>query len=205
MKNLLLSMLMILALTGFANDKYEKNMTKNIELLYSASNIEELQTVANAFQRIATIEKEEWLPNYYCSLAYLWMATSSEDMTQRDKWLDQSQVILDRATSLESDNSEIVVQGFILMIKVTVDSATRGATFAPRSFAEFSKSVQLNPENPRALFFKGQMEFGTAQFFKSDTAPGCATMTKSLELFDNFTPESAIYPNWGADFAKKNC
>jgi len=204
MKLIVLILSMTSVISSIAGDKYTKNMEANLEELYAANSIEALQNVANKFDRIASIEKDEWLPGYYGSLAYVWIATREEDPTQKDKWLDQAQAMLDESKVIKGSDTEIVaLQGFIYMMKLTVDPATRGQVFSQKAFAEFSKAVQMNDQNPRALFFKGQMEFGTAKFFKADTSPACDTMAKSLELFDNFTPESALHPNWGAGFAKR--
>lgn len=194
---------------AIAGDKYAKRMEGNLKELYAAQTIEELQTVANKFDRISSVEKAEWLPGYYGSLAYVWMATREEDLAQKDKWLDQAQTLIDNAKTVNDTHSEIAaLQGFIYMIALTVDPASRGQVYGPKASAEFGKAVGIDPQNPRALFFKGQMEFGTAQFFKMDTTPACDTMAKSLELFNKFTPETAIHPNWGENFTKRtveNC
>ena len=204
MKSLVIIILISLGYFTQVNDRFAKSMQANIEELYAAQSIEALQAVANKFERIATVEKEEWLPGYYGSLAYIWMATREQDKPQLDKWLDQAQTMLDKSLALQENNSEVTaLQGFIYMMRVTVDPASRGQVYSQKAFAEFGKAVSLDERNPRAMFFKGQMEHGTAQFFKMDTAPACGTMAKSLELFDNFTPESSIHPNWGQGYAKK--
>ena len=204
MRSIIVTLLASLSFLSHGEDRFSKNMSSNIEALYTAGTIEELQAVANKFERIASVETDQWLPGYYSSLAYIWMATREEDLATRDKWLDQSQLMLDKSISiLENDSEIIALQGFIYMMRVTVDPASRGQVYSQKAFAEFGKAVSLDERNPRAVFFKGQMEFGTAQFFKMDTAPACATMTQSLELFDNFTPKTEIHPNWGSGYARK--
>ena len=209
MKNMILIAIILLPMTIMASDKYLKSMTSNIEALYDANSIEDLQSVANKFDRVASAEPEEWLPRYYAALANTWMATREEDLSKKDEYLDVAQVKMDEAASIEGENVEIVaLQGFIQMIGISVDPATRGATYSQKAFAAFMKATQMDAKNPRALFFKGQMEYGTAQFFKGDTSAACDTMAKSIELFDNFTPVSALHPNWGKGFAQRtveNC
>ncbi len=209
MKNSIIILVTIISLSTHATDKYTQHMESNIETLFTAQTVEELQLVANKFDRIASTEKDKWLPKYYASLANVWMATREEGVEKKDNYLGQAQLRIDQAAALSEGNAEIAaLRGFIYMIGITVDPASRGATYGQKAFMEFGKAIELNPENPRALFFKGQMEFGTAQFFKSDTSAACKTMARSLELFDKFTPETAIHPNWGSGFARRtveNC
>ena len=126
MKMIITFMLSFLSLVTLAEDRFTKAMEANITALYAAGSIEELQAVANKFERIASAEKSQWLPAYYGSLAYLWMATREEDMAVRDQWLDQSQSLLDLAIGVKAEESEIAtLQGFIYMIRITVDPPTR--------------------------------------------------------------------------------
>ena len=204
MKKIILGLLCLTPFFSYASDEYTKNMEVGIKELFTVRTIDELQVVANKFDRIASVETEEWLPSYYASLAHIWMATREPDNTKKDQWLDEAQSRLSQVYEKDDSNSEIVaLQGFIYMLKLTVDPATRGATYSQKAFMEFTKATQLDSLNPRALFFRGQMEFGTAQFFQTDTSPACQTMAKSLELFDNFTPRTSIYPDWGKGFAEK--
>ena len=64
MKTLVLLSIVVLS---SAFDKYTDTMVKNIEVVYKASTVEELQNAVNAFERIGGAEKTKWEPYYYAS------------------------------------------------------------------------------------------------------------------------------------------
>ena len=89
------------------------------------------------------------------------------------------------------------------MIRLTVDPATRGPKYSGMAMQSFGKALGLNPENPRALVFMAQMQYGTAEFFKSPTTEACATLTKSLEKFASFKTDNPVAPQWGEGLAEE--
>jgi hypothetical protein len=182
----------------FANDKYTETMQKNIQLVYNAEKVEELQAIANTFNRIAESEKTKWEPFYYEAFAYVMIANRETDGKKKDGGLDLAQKALDKAKSIQQNESEIVaMEGFIHMLRVTVDPASRGQQFSGMAFQSFNKAVGMNPENPRALSLLAQMEYGTAQFFGSATTEACATAAKAIEKFETYKSENPLAPRWG--------
>ena len=211
MKTRLLSLLLILISgTAMANDyKYNEMMTKNIDLVYSAKTVEELQQAVNTFDRIGNAEKSRWEPFYFASFGNVLLATKESDPARKDAFLDLAKAVLDKAGAIKGDDSEIVaLEGFILMIRVTVDPATRGQKYSFMAMQAFEKAIVLNPENPRAHALKAQMELGTARFFKVAPIDACATARKALEKFASYQPVSPFGPMWGKGMTEemlKNC
>ena len=205
--------ILILALittAAYANDaKYVEQMNKNIEAIYKAKTIEDYQQAINAFERIGNAEKTKWEPFYYVSFGYLMQATREQDGGKKDQLLDMAAASLEKANAIKENESEIVaLEGFVHMIRVTVDPATRGPQYSSLAFQSFGKAIGLNPENPRALTFMAQMQYGTAQFFKSPTDEACATLVKALEKFDSYKSENPLAPQWGKGMAmgmKEQC
>jgi tetratricopeptide (TPR) repeat protein len=197
-------LMLVLVNFGFANDgKYEQAMKKNIEAVYKAQSVEELQQAVNAFERIATVEKNHWEPQYYTAFGYIMMANREKDGGKKDQYLDQAIAALDKAKVIAPEESELItLEGFAHMIRVTVDPASRGAQFGARAMQAYGKAAALNPENPRAFALMAQMQYGTAQFFGSSTTEACATLDKSLEKFDAFKSENPLAPQWGKPMAE---
>lgn len=201
----LITVFIILFITalGHANDKYIAMMQKNIEGIYKAETIEDLQLVINAFDRVAQVEKEKWEPHYYSTFGYLMMSTKTKETTAIDSYLDLAVKSLDKAKQLKPDDSEIVtLEGFIYMMRVSADPAARGAQLSGLSFQLFGKALVLNPDNPRALALMAQMQFGTAQFFKAPITEACNTVLKSLEKFEAFKSDNPLAPLWGKGMAE---
>ncbi len=190
--------------TAMADDsRYTESMTKNIELVYKAGTNEELLQAVNAFDRIGGAEKTKWEPFYYAAFGYVMMANREIDPAKKDAYLDQAEVAIDKAAAVKQNDSEIVaLDGFVHMIRVTVDPASRGQKYSGTAMQSFDQAITLNPENPRALALMAQMQFGTARFFKSSTAEACATTTKAIEKFTTYKSENALAPSWGKAMAE---
>ncbi|MEP6847201.1 MAG: hypothetical protein ABI861_14415, partial [Panacibacter sp.] len=65
-----------------------ETMQKNIQSVYTAQNIPELQNVVNTFERIAAAEKTKWEPFYYASFGYIMMSNQGTDNAKKDAYLD---------------------------------------------------------------------------------------------------------------------
>ena len=207
MKNLNLLPLLTTAfmLCSFTiGSKYEAAMKENIEKIYQASTAEELQSVINNFDRIAQMEKDKWEPHYYGAYAYILMTSQTDDGQQKDKYLDQA---LDRVkkglTINESEDELIALEGYIHMMRVTIDPMSRGQQYSGLSMQAFNKALAIDPDNPRAMYLMGRMEMGTARFFGSDMTPACEKVKSSIQLFENEKPESVTAPTWGLEQARK--
>ncbi|MEP2671629.1 MAG: hypothetical protein ABJH04_21675 [Cyclobacteriaceae bacterium] len=188
----------------FANDKYEQAMQTNIQAIYKAQTAEEMQQSINAFERIGAAEKSKWEPFYYASFGYIMMSTREEDGVKKDALLDKATEVLKKASSIKQNDSEITaLEGFIYMMRVTVDPASRGQQYSGLAMQTFGKALGLNPNNPRAMALMAQMEFGTAQFFKASTADACATASTAIEKFETFDSDNPLAPRWGKESAMR--
>jgi hypothetical protein len=201
--------LFILLTTTFLNPgtfddaKYIETMKKTIDAMYGSKSIEEYQQVINTLQRIGAAEKTRWEPFYYSAFGYVMMANLEQTPVSRDGYLDQALNAVNEARKRTHDESEVTaLEGFIHMIRVTVDPASRGQQYSGMAFHAFGKAVAHNPENPRALALKAQMEYGMAQFFGSSTEQACSTMAQALEKFDTFVSENPLAPVWGRGMAE---
>jgi len=184
--------------------KYTKTMKSAIADLYQAGSIEALNPSINKFERIAKAEGDKWRPYYYASYGSLMKAIFSmnSDRSKMDPFLDEAQKNLDEATKLDSHNELTILQGYIDMIRLTVDPQVRGQEYSGKSMASFSKALQVNPKNPRAMMLMGQMRMGTAQFFGQDPAEACKMVAESIPLFDSYKPANELDPMWGKQQAQ---
>jgi hypothetical protein len=179
-------------------DKYTDQMTKNIDVVYKSSSIEEIQNAVNTFERIGGAEKTKWEPYYYASFGYIMIAVKETDPSKKDSYLDLAKTALDKAAAIRQNESEIVtLEGFIHMIRISVDPASRGQQYSTLAGQSYGKAITLDPENPRALALMARLQFGTAQFFKQEPAEACQTARKALALFDGKSPANTLAPVWG--------
>ena len=189
--------------------KYTETMTKNIALVYKAETTDDLIQAVNMFNRVGTAEKNKWEPFYYEAFGYIMLANREQDIVKKDAFLDQAKIAVDKAGEIRTNESEIVaLEGFISMIRASVDPLTRGQQYSGLAMQSFDKAVSLNPENPRALVLLARMQLGMAQFFNSSTTEPCTNARQALEKFTTFKPESQVVPVWGKGLAEsilKDC
>jgi tetratricopeptide (TPR) repeat protein len=188
----------------FGNDgKYEQAMKTNIDIVYKAQTIEELQTGTNALERIAAAEPQKWEPNYYAAFGYIMIGNREKDPAKKDQHFDRALSFIEKAKAIVPAESEVIaLEGFVHMLRITIDPGTRGPKYAPMAMQTFGKAISINPENPRALALLAQMQYGSAQFFGGSTTEACGTLTKALEKFDTFKAENLLAPTWGRGMAE---
>lgn len=196
----------ILLTTKFvqANDaKYVEVMQKNIQAVYTSKDVTEIQNIVNTFERVGDSEKTKWEPYYYAAYGYVMMANREQEPAKKDTYLDSALKGIEKAKAIEPAESEIIaLEGFVHMIRVSIDPASRGQQYSGMAMQSFGKAVALNPENPRALSLLAQMQFGMAQFFGSPVTEACATNAKAIEKFNAAVSDNPLAPRWGKGIAE---
>lgn len=206
MKTTILFLFAIASVYAQSNDdKYLVAMQKQIEMVYKAQASEELQSAINTFDRIGSAEKSKWEPFYYSAFGNLMLATREKEPGKKDALLDLSMASLEKAKAILPNDSEITaLEGFVHMMRVTVDPASRGQQYSGLAMQTFGKAVQLNPENPRALSLMAQMQMGTAKFFGQPATEACETARKALAIFNQTSsPVAPLAPVWGKGMTEK--
>lgn len=211
MKTINLFFLMIMAVSTFANnEKYYEQMGKQIQAVYTAKTTDEYQVAINALDRIANAEKTKWEPLYYSAFGNIMLATKEKEGSKKDAYLDLALAAINKGKGLVPAESELVaLEGFVHMIRVTVDPASRGQQYSGLAMQTYGKALGMNPNNPRAMSLLAQMQFGTAQFFGQVPTEACETARKAASVFE--TPavsENPLAPRWGKEMnleVLKNC
>lgn len=189
-----------------AQSQFEQGMGKAFQLWGEGKPNE----ASAMFERIASAEKNSWLPNYYVALVNTTTAFQSlGDKAKVTPLLDKAQEALDIEFIKDPNNPEILVmQAMIYTAWVAYDPMTNAMKYSPKVMEMYGKAEKIAPENPRVVFGKAEFEIGGARYFKSDTTPMCAQIDKAITLFANFKPETQFHPNWGLDRAleaQKEC
>lgn len=210
MKTITLILALVIPVYANATDeKYFEQMGKQIQAVYAAQTIEQYQSAVNTFDRIAAAEKTKWEPYYYSAFGSVMMANKETEGAKKDAYLDKALASIETGKGINPNESELVaLEGFVHMIRVTVDPGTRGQQYSGMAFQTYSKALGMNPENPRTLAFMAQMQMGMANFMGSPTTDACATVKKSLEKFTTYKSENPLAPQWGkgmSDGLVKQC
>jgi hypothetical protein len=188
------------SLFGGAQTPYQDGMKKAFQFWGEGKNKE----ASDLFERIASAEKSNWLPNYYVAMVNTTAAFQSQDKEKIAALLDKAQLALDNEIVKSPDNAElIIVQALIYTAWLVSDPATKAMKYSPMVMAEYGKALKMEPNNPRAVFGKAEFEIGGARYFGSDTRPMCAEIERAIGLFATFKSDVPFYPDWGLDRAKE--
>jgi hypothetical protein len=199
MKNLILILLCILNIAAFGQDaKYMQAMEKNVAILDSATVPATLQNANNAFERIGNANQKEWLPLYYQSYCHVMLGMKQEENGKKDEYYDRAQVLVDKADSINPNNSEnYVLKALINSMKISVDPMTRGQKLGMQSAMLNSKALELDKENPRAYLLKGTGLMFTPPQYGGGKDKALPILEEAVAKFKTFKPSSTIMPRWG--------
>ena len=154
-------------------------------------------------ERIASVEKTNWLPSYYIALIHSTNAFGEKDKTKMLSLINSAQKAQDVCNELALDNPEVLVlQAMIHTASIVYNPMTNGQKLSGDVMYILNKAYKIAPENPRVVFQKASFEIGMAQYFGQDTKSMCTQIEKAIELFATFKPESALHPSWGLDRAQ---
>ena len=205
-KKLFVIVLLVVFYTGSvkADDtRYTNAMEKNIAQIDSLKDMESIVALTNSFLRIASAEKDKWLPYYYAS--YLCVITSYSDTVKNnnDGYLDQADKYIALADSLQPDESEIyVLKGMIMQARLQVDPMNRYMKYGNAMNAAFKKASELDPTNPRPDYLLGMNLYYTPEAFGGGPKAAKPLFDSALKKFEEFVPKDELMPTWGKESLK---
>jgi hypothetical protein len=182
-----------------AQGQFEQGMGKALQTWKEGKPAEAVAQL----ERIASVEKTNWLPSYYIALIQTTQAFGEKDKTKMLSLINSAQKAQDVCNELAMDNPEVLVmQAMIHTASIVYDPMTNGQKLSGDVMYILNKAYKIAPENPRVVFQKASFEIGMAQYFGQDTKSICTQIEKAIELFATFKPESALHPSWGLDRAQ---
>ncbi|MBF4472461.1 MULTISPECIES: hypothetical protein [Flavobacterium] len=188
-----------------AQTQFEQGMGKAFGLWKEGKNAE----ASAMFERVASAEKNSWLPNYYIALVNTTSAFTEKDKSKIELLLTKAQDALDVEFIKDQSNSELyVLQALLYTAWVVQDPMTNAQKYSGKIMENYAKAKSLNPNNPRAVFGEADYQLGGAKWTGVDTKPLCVQVDKAVELFATFKPETSFSPKWGLERAleaQKNC
>jgi hypothetical protein len=202
MKSFLFSLMLFGTLaTSAQSDKYVAAMEKTFHLFDSAKTTADLLSVANTFERIAEAEKTQWLPYYYAGLA---LSTAGWNDPQMDKDANSTRInsLCDKAETLDKNSEIYVLRNMSATQQMMVDPQTRWQTYGMQAGKDLEMATQLNPDNPRIYYLKGESLFNTPVAFGGGKDKAKAMFEKAIALYKTDKPKP-LWPNWGRERAEE--
>lgn len=198
MKSILFSFMMFGVLVASAqSDKYVAAMQKNLLMFDSAKTTADLLSVANTFERIGDADKTQWLPYYYAGLA---LSTAGWNDQKMDKDANSTRIntLCDKAEALDKNSEIYVLRNMSATQQMMVDPQTRYMTYGVQAGKDLEIATQLNPDNPRIYYLKGESLFNTPVAFGGGKDKAKPMFEKAIALFQTDKPKP-LWPNWGRE------
>ena len=200
MKKIILLLAFVCIANVTAQTQYEKGMTKAFELWENQKNTEATQL----FERIATAEKDNWLPPYYAATIGIINAFNIKDETVLTAELNKAKVFLDAANKISENNPEIMMSYALLNTAyIAFDGQKYGMRLSGTNTAIYKKALAIAPNNPRVILGKAEWDMGAAKFFGQPIEPFCNDVKRAIELFKKEEQTIKFYPYSGLDRAEK--
>ncbi|TDW48682.1 hypothetical protein EV144_103198 [Flavobacterium sp. 270] len=205
MKKFITVIALFVVVISSAQTQFEQGMGKAFGLWKEGKNTE----ASAMFERIASAEKTQWLPNYYVALINTTASFSEKDKSKVDLMLTKAQDALDVEFIKDQNNAELyILQALVYTAWVVQDPMTNAQKYSGKVMESYAKAKAIDPNNPRAVFGEADYQLGGAKWTGVDTKPLCAQVDKAVELFGTFKPATPFSPKWGLDRAleaQKNC
>lgn len=177
------------------SERFVQAMQKQLALMDSAKTTQDLQNVANNFERIGDAEKTQWLPYYYAGLA---LTTAG----WRDKGLDKDanseriKALCAKAEAIEKNAEICSIRNMAATQQMMVDPQSRWMSFGQEAGKALQEGMQLDPNNPRLYYLQGMSIFGTPPAFGGGKDKAKPIFEKALELF-KAEQAKPLHPHWG--------
>ena len=181
------------------NDKYFEKMGKTLAEFTDCESVEGYQALANKFQTIGRVEKDEWLPRYYEAHCYILMSFQNGiSAADRDLYLGEAEPLVEEViTMAPRDPEALTLQTLWYTGKLVVNPPARSRKLQPLIAHSLAEAFSIEPGHPRALFMRISNNIGNAAFFGNDTTPYCKEARELLANWDKYQVPSPIHPNWG--------
>lgn len=200
MKKIITLLTLVFTVCLTAQTPYEKGMEKAFELWKT----NQTKEASQLFERIATAEKDNWLPPYYAATIEIIESFQIKEEATLIAKLNKAQVFLDAANSLSPDNPEILIRQALLHVAyMAFDGQKYGMTMSMKNAALYKKAFELAPENPRVILSKAESDMGAARFFGQSTKPFCENIKKAIELSKKEEITLKFYPKFNVERAEK--
>lgn len=189
--------------TIFANvfaqsERYAGAMQKNLEAFAAAKTAAEMHDLSNAFERIADVEKTQWLPYYYAAMTEVLNGYMITDKAGADVIADRAELLINKADAIEKNNSEIsCVKSMIASLRMMVNPMQRWQQYGALSSQLIEQAKQQDPANPRPYALLAQNLFYTPAQFGGGCATAKPVAEEGVKLLNAFQLKSPLHPSWG--------
>ena len=184
------------------HEKYLSAMKKNVSYLGTIATEADYAKIMHVFERIAKVEKSEWLPNYYIAFCASVLAGKEKNDNLAEELTDKAEAYLAIADSLSPKNSEIyVMKAQIAFTQIKVNVMERGMKNSIQASKYLTQALQYDNQNPRAYLMVGMGKYSMPEQVGGSKKAACEYFHQAYSLLQKQAQDD-IMPHWGNDDLK---
>jgi hypothetical protein len=207
MRKIILLAVCILSLYMDVNAQgYTAQMQNSVDELNKATTIDDYHKLGSDFSRIASGNKNEWLPYYYAAYCYAkigWLHQYNPEKIE--PFADQAAIQIDKALRLveaeaaKKPLSEVYcVLSMINRARVFVNPVTQGSKYGPLAYNYAQKALEVNIDNPRAMYLDAWDKYNAPVAFGGDKKKARELLEKAILVLGGESPTD-LNPHWGKE------
>ncbi|GAB4395327.1 MAG: hypothetical protein OHK0053_02170 [Microscillaceae bacterium] len=183
---------------------YPALMTQTLTAMQAATSPKDYQDAANRFERLAALQTDDWLPNYWAAYCYTLMSYMTEKGAEKDQFADKALAFFDKIKAARIENDETwVLRAYIAQARLSADPMNRWRTDGVMFQECLGKAKAINAQNPRIDLLQGQNLLYTPESFGGGAKNACPYLRQAEQKFGVFVPASAHHPNWGKEYIQE--
>lgn len=201
---LFFTMAFIIAITSFAQTKYQDGLKSAITALDNAKAVKEYQKLAGDFEKLAGDANADWLAPYYaayCNARIGWIYHNEGDRIE--PFINKAEQQIQTALSYIDSNTQkkevaeiYAVMSMIHRSRVYINTMTYGPEFGPKATQCTQRSAKADPGNPRAGWLDGWEKYATPKMFGGDKVKAKEILLLAKAKLEQEKP-APNYPHWG--------
>lgn len=180
---------------------YPEQMKSAIDRLEVSESFAAYETLAKEFEMISNLNTKKWLPKYYTAACYVFITLLEDSNLNEDQiesYQDKAEAILDDLQEDHENESELhALIALYYVSKVTHAPLYKMLFYYWKFQSAVKRSLELDPNNPRAIYQQIASEIGRAEEFDKDLTPHCENASQLYAGWDNYSMPSELYPSWG--------
>ena len=197
MKNLFITISILISTLSMAQNDYQTEMNKALKAFQS----KDVDTV-NQFEQLNKNYPNDRLAQYYLALSKTIDSFETENLSAKENLVKEAQnLILGLEKSYPNDAEILNLKALNLSAEILLNPMVNGMFLMPEIKSIYSKSLLLNPNNPRSILSNAEFNINTAKFIGGDISKDCKAVKKALDLF-NAEKVNGFEPNWGKNRAE---
>lgn len=185
--------------TAYAqNDKLEAAMKPLVEKIHATRFDQSLTEASNKMERIATVEPDEWLPQYWVAYCNIIGSLSEQDEDKKELMLDKAEEYAMKAVELNKNNDEVQqLVAYMYNMKLAASPMTGWMRYGSKVEEHIENAKKINPNNPRVALLEAESVYYTPATFGGGKDKAKPMIEKAQKLFKAFEPKNELMPNWG--------